>query len=80
MVISSYSYNRSAMERIKQGKGKYKIRQFEDKRPSGNLMLEPSPVLNEIKFKERPGLQWNKGSRALRARLHSAKLQLMKRK
>ena len=37
-------------------------------------MLEPSPVLNEIKFEERPGLKWNKGNRALRARLHSAKL------
>lgn len=56
--------------------GKIENLQLEEKRrASENEMLEPSPMLKEIKrFKEQPDDKWNNENINPRERCHSAKL------
>lgn len=48
------------MKSSKQGLEKYKLFSLRRKRILGRVMLEPSPVLKEIKtLKENPDVQWD---------------------
>lgn len=71
MVISNHSYAHLQWKRPKLDKEKHKY-SLKRKGAAGTVM-EPSPVLSDKKFKEKPGAKQNKDSADLRARPHPGK-------
>lgn len=61
-------------EKEQVGQGEIQNIHFENKRRSRKKIKVPMPVLKEIKYRQKPGPEWNKRSGGLRTRPHPAKL------